>query len=124
VTIKPGDYVVSSGRLGVILRHSRMGRAEGWVVQGFDRDYGTGTYPHFHQGHLVQLAVVGRNVCRKPLLCCFCGLVHAPDEILPFLDTADCHREQCTECRGTGWVIDHRIGCVACKGSGSVEVCA
>lgn len=73
--LAPGALVVINGRLGRIVKATRRGPVDGYSVSTAVESR-EGTAPHFAQAHLVQPAVLGVNVCRRPRGECWCGLVH------------------------------------------------
>ena len=96
IPIPPGTLVLSGGsRLGYVVRQDTLGNASGYAIQdareelhwidgGFDA-------PHFAESWYVRPAVLGVNVCRKPVGTCTCGLKHVrrPDRVPEAMQAPD-----------------------------------
>lgn len=75
--ITAGSWVVVSGRLGRVVRATRLGNADGYDVATATETY-EGHLPHFAPDWCVRSAVVGVNVCAHPRGEHWCGLLHVP----------------------------------------------
>jgi hypothetical protein len=81
-----GTLVVTNRRLGQIVKPAQIGGATGYTITTTPEVH-EGYAPHFVADHNVEVAVLGRNVCRTRRGDCFCGLVHVTAPEL-----ADLHR--------------------------------
>ena len=80
-----GSVVITSGRLGRVVRPERSGAAVGFLVTIQERQLGDGYLPHWAPANALREAVIGRTVCDQPSHTHWCGLVHLPSAELAAL---------------------------------------